>query len=123
MDMNTLRELIEKVKSGELSIDGALSGAAEMVKKDIDVTFTYDREKDQVLMGGLKKGPKFGLSPEQWEKVGEKMPTCLALCADVRAGNVKDSDLEPAKKREAAPADAAPPAPADADAAPEVASA
>lgn len=123
MDMRQLLELMEQVKAGTIDVAGAMKVASEAVKKDLpEPEFTYDRENDRVLLGGIKKGPKFGLSGIQWEKVremnglsevdgkvtyDESKDTLGKLLSDIKNGTVPEDSLEPVKKEKEEKAEAA----------------
>ena len=122
MDMKKLLELMEQVKAGTIDVAGAMKVANEAAKKDLpEPEFTYDRENDRVLLGGIKKGPKFGLSGIQWEKVREMCGLSESegnvtydpgkdslgqLLVAVKNNSVPEDFLEPVKaesKKEATP--------------------
>lgn len=126
--------LFAEVHAGKITPEAASALMREKLKKDIPgPEFTYDKEKGKVLLGGIKKGPKFGLTDSEWEVVRGEMgisdnadgtrsydaskDKLGALLTDIKNNSVKEADLEPVKATEEKKDEATPPAAAAAPAA------
>lgn len=109
--------LFAKVSAGEITPEAASALMREKLKKEIPgPEFTWDKEKGKVLLGGIKKGPKFGLTDSEWEVVRAEMGIADnadgtrsydpakdklgALLTDIKNNSVKEADLEPVKATE-----------------------